>query len=175
MFARLFLLLIILCFVPTGGSAQSEGITMGFGTGLDYGGIGLNLSVFPHKNIGIFGAAGYAFAGFGTNVGLKLRTGFDKSTSSFRFFLTGMYGYQTAVAVIKAKEHNKLFYGATIGGGMDLRFFKQSNDHLSFSILIPFRNTDYQVYMDGLTNIYGIEFKTKPSPVNISIGYHIHL
>ena len=45
----------------------------GLGLGLDYGGIGFNFSVFPQKNIGVFGGIGYAEIGIGYNAGLKIR------------------------------------------------------------------------------------------------------
>jgi hypothetical protein len=70
--------------------------TAGLGFGLDYGGIGANVTVYPQKNIGLFAGVGYAFAGLGYNAGVKLRL-----TPKKRFtpFFTAMYGYNTAVIV----------------------------------------------------------------------------
>ena len=48
-------------FVPRTIDATSFGI----GTGLDYGGFGGNVMIYPQRNIGIFGGFGYALAGFG--------------------------------------------------------------------------------------------------------------
>lgn len=42
---------------------------LGIGVGLDCGGVGVNLLVYPQENIGIFGGIGYAFAGLGLNGG----------------------------------------------------------------------------------------------------------
>ncbi len=34
-------------------------VAIGLGVGLDYGGIGVNLTVYPQKNIGLFAGIGY--------------------------------------------------------------------------------------------------------------------
>jgi hypothetical protein len=171
---QLFVILFLTCILSLTASGQSddEDFSAGLGAGLDYGGIGINLSFFPMEHVGFFGSVGYAFAGMGTSGGIQFRTNFDKSTSSYRFYFTGMYGYQSAILIWDAREHNRLFYGLSIGAGMNIMFFKNSRSFLSFGLVVPFRNPDYQNYVDNLFSKYGIETITKPSVVNTSIGYH---
>ncbi|HEX4851031.1 MAG TPA: hypothetical protein VFV08_09505, partial [Puia sp.] len=52
---------------------KPDQFSMGVGFGQDFGGLGANMIVYPQKNIGLFVGGGYAIAGFGYNVGLKLR------------------------------------------------------------------------------------------------------
>lgn len=76
--------------------------------GIDYGGIGANISIFPHKNIGLFLGGGFAIIDFGINGGLKLKYVSDKrSTKIFPFALL-MYGYSKAIYISNAYQYNKL-------------------------------------------------------------------
>jgi hypothetical protein len=56
--------------------AQSipDNLSIGIGGGIDYGGIGANLIMYPQQNFGLFAAVGYALAGPGFNVGCKIRS-----------------------------------------------------------------------------------------------------
>ncbi len=85
--------------------------TFGIGGGLDYGGFGGNLLLYPQKNFGLFVGGGYALAGFGFNAGAKIRYIKDEQASKFTPYFMGMYGYNAAIAVTDATEFNKLFYG----------------------------------------------------------------
>ena len=76
---------------------------LGIGVGLDYGGLGINYTVYPQTNIGIFGGVGYAIAGVGYNFGVKLRTNPSRATP----FVMFMYGYNAAIAVTDAGPGTK--------------------------------------------------------------------
>ena len=146
-------------------------VNLGPGIGFDYGGFGANLMVYPQKNIGIFLGGGYALAGFGYNAGIKLRLSPDKGTSVIPF-LTAMYGYNAAVVVTDNTQYNKLFYGPTLGIGIDIRSKKPSSKgYLSLALMIPLRSSDAQAYMDLLKSSYGISFSNDLIPVGFSIGY----
>jgi hypothetical protein len=153
----------------------SDVTTLGLGLGLDYGGIGANILVYPGKNLGLFAGGGYAIAGFGFNAGIKLRFLSEKSTSSWTFFLIGMYGYNTAIAVKNASGLNKLFYGPTIGLGFDFKSRPANRGYWSFSLLVPIRGSDVDNYIDDLESNYGVVFENKPLPIGIAIGYRIIL
>ena len=119
-------------------------VNFGPGIGFDYGGFGANIMVYPQKNIGIFFGGGYALAGFGYNAGVKLRLSPDKGNSVIPF-LTAMYGYNAAVVIADNTQYNKLFYGPTVGVGIDIRSKKPSSKgYLSLALMIPLRSSDAQ-------------------------------
>ncbi len=62
--------------------------SIGIGLGMDYGGIGGSLLFYPQTNIGLFGGVGYAFAGLGYNVGVKIRLITENHTSKLFPYLT---------------------------------------------------------------------------------------
>jgi hypothetical protein len=176
----LCLLLIISLFVSSMSNAQDKasvpGIqndkaAFGFGLGFDYGGIGVNFTGYPQKNIGIFGGVGYAVAGVGFNGGIKLRL---VSKSNFTPYFVAMYGYNAAVAVMDNPNYNKLFYGPSIGLGFDIGPPIAKKGNFSFAILIPFRSPDVNNYMNDLHNLYGVQFKNNLLPIGFSIGYKIN-
>jgi hypothetical protein len=148
--------------------------SFGVGMGLDYGGFGANFLLYPQKNIGIFAGAGYAIAGVGYNVGGKLRFLSDKNLKRTSFYLTAMYGYNAAIKIVNADNYNKLFYGTTIGFGIDLRN-KNNKGLWTFGLLIPIRISEVDEYIDDLTDNLGVDFKNELMPVAISAGYRIRL
>lgn len=153
---------------------QTEKINLGIGVGFDYGGIGANLLVYPQKNIGIFAGGGYALAGFGYNVGVKGRF-FIKDGAAVSPFVTGMYGYHTAIKVQNRTDLNKLYYGPTFGAGIDWLVGRQRKNYLSIALNVPFRNGEEKTYRDYLTNSYGIQFENDFVPVGFSLGYRLRL
>jgi hypothetical protein len=149
----------------------TEKLNIGFGFGEDYGGFGANLTVYPQKNIGLFVGGGYAVAGFGYNAGIKLRALPNHGRSIVRPFLEAMYGYNAAVAVANAQEYNKLFYGPSIGAGLDIGRLVKNKGYLSLAILIPIRSPDVDNYINELQNNYGVSFNNNLLPITFSIGY----
>lgn len=150
---------------------KSDIVNFGPGIGFDYGGFGANLMFYPQKNIGIFFGGGYALTGFGYNTGIKLRLSPDKGNVVNPFF-TAMYGYNAAVVIADNTQFNKLFYGPTMGIGIDIRSKKPSSKgFLSLALMVPFRSSDAQNYIDYLKSQYGASFTTDLIPVGFSIGY----
>src|SRR5258708_5296139 len=125
-------------------------VSLGVGFGFDYGGLGVNLTVYPQKNIGLFGGLGYALAGVGYNAGIKLRLLPRDGQAMVRPFIEGMYGYNTAVFVANNRDYNKIFYGPSVGAGIDI-CPRGNKGYLSMVLLVPIRNGDAQNYMDNLT------------------------
>ena len=139
-------------------------MSFGFGYGQDFGGFGLNIIAYPQENIGLFVGGGYAFAGFGYNAGIKARlTGHP--ISRVNPFILGMYGYNAAIGVSNAEQLNKLFYGSTVGIGLDFRLRPELAGYWSFAILLPFRSSEVSNYIDYLKTHYGVEFKNDLLPV----------
>jgi hypothetical protein len=150
-------------------ASDPDKFSMGIGVGLDYGGIGLNYTLYPQENIGIFGGVGYALAGLGYNFGVKLRTNPSRATP----FVMFMYGYNAAVVVTNApfgSNFNKLFYGPSAAIGVDLKS-RKGGGYWSLAMTIPFRSPDVNNYIDDLTTNDNVSFSNKPSPVGFSIGY----
>jgi hypothetical protein len=82
-----------------------------------------------------------------------------------------MYGYNAAVAVANAQEYNKLFYGPSIGAGLDIGRLVKNKGYLSLAILIPIRSPDVDNYINELQNNYGVSFNNNLLPITFSIGY----
>lgn len=147
---------------------------LGLGIGQDYGGLGLSLTVYPQKNIGLFGSFGYAFAGTGYNFGAKLRLIPEDRFKRISLFALGMYGYNAVVTVIDESSYNKLFYGPSAGAGIDLRFIR-NRGYFSFGVIVPFRDPEVDEYMNYLENSKNVDFGSGLIPFTISIGYKIIL
>jgi len=148
-----------------------ENVSLGLGLGMDHGGFGLNLCVYPIKNIGIFLGGGYAFIGPGFNGGLKFRVFSDRTSP----YASVMYGYHAVVKVQNAGQFNKMFYGTTLGLGVDLWINSEKRSYLSLGLLIPFRGSSVQTYVDDLKKNHNIVFKSSLPPVGISFSYRIIL
>jgi hypothetical protein len=156
---------------PNLGSRQIDKVSIGIGAGLDYGGCGGNVIYYPIKNVGLFGGVGYALAGAGYNVGVKYRYIPDKPNSKIDPFGMIMYGYNAAIAVLNASEYNKLFFGPTLGIGIDFHRKPMNKGYWSFALLIPIRSSAVNEYMDDLENNHGAEFQNRLFPVGITVGY----
>lgn len=148
--------------------------SIGFGMGMDYGGFGANVTIFPQQNIGLFAGFGYAMIGLGYNVGVKYRY-IPNSTATILPYAIGMYGYNTAIKVENAIAYNKFFYGATVGVGLDFHSKSASKGYWSIAILVPIRGSEVNNYINDLKNSHGVEFKNNLSPIGFSIGYKIIL
>jgi hypothetical protein len=162
------------------GSSSMKGVlgidkvSAGLGLGMDYGGVGGNLLVYPQKNIGLFGGVGYAIAGVGFNAGVKYRFIPKNPKAAALVYALAMYGYNAAVQVKNLSELNKIFYGPTFGIGVDVRASRKNKDYWSFALLIPVRKAEVDDYIDNLKNS-GVEFSNGLIPIGISIGYRIVL
>ena len=155
----------------TADPSPADIFAVGIGYGQDYGGLGLNLTVYPQQNIGLFGGLGYALAGFGYNAGIKLRLLPNEGKSMFRPFVEAMYGYNTAVYIANDEQYNKLFYGPTVGAGVDVGSLRARHGYFSAALLVPIRNADPQNYIDQLKAM-GAQFNNNLLPISISLGYN---
>jgi hypothetical protein len=171
----ILLLLLLPASQVRAGEDRIDEASLGFGMGMDYGGFGVNLLYYPNRSIGVFGAGGYALAGFGYNVGLKGRFLAGKRTYGVYPYLQAMYGYHAAVYVTNATQYNKLFYGFTCGAGIDYRHKPGSKGYWSLGLLVPFRSPDVDTYMDDLEQNHGVVFKNRLPAVGFSFGWRLIL
>ena len=157
---------------PVSNSFPLDKITLGVGAGYDFGGYGgLNAIYYPQRSIGVFAAGGYTPAGIGYNFGVKLRAISNKSASEVMPFLVAMRGYYTAVAPKDYSYYNRLFFGTTVGAGIDYRPDNSKFGYLTATILVPIRNVDSKNYIDYLNTFQGISVNHKLHAINGSIGY----
>jgi hypothetical protein len=146
-------------------------VSIGLGMGLDYGGFGGNLTYYPVRGIGLFGGAGYALAGAGFNAGVKFRYVPEKYEAKVHPYVIAMYGYNAAVAITNRSDLNKLFYGPSLGAGIDFHRNHLRKGYWSFAVLVPFRKPEANEYIDMLESVYGVEFQSRLFPIAVSIGY----
>jgi len=146
-------------------------LTFGLGVGFDYGAIGSNMLVYPHQNIGLFGGVGYALGGLDYCAGAKFRLISKKDLADP--FAVIMYGYNAAIKVTNASQYDKLFYGPSFGIGMDFRSKRMTRGYWSFTVMVPFRSSAVNEYMDDLNNNHGIKIQTGLLPIAFSLGYRL--
>jgi hypothetical protein len=152
-----------------------ETFSVGFGLGMDYGGIGSSISYFFDPDIAVFFAGGYALADFGYNIGAKFRVTSGTKPAKVVPYLLGMYGYNAVVQVKDKTEYSKIFYGVTFGVGIDFKPFRTGNGYWTFGLLVPIRGSKVDSYIDELKNEHGVKFDNELYPVGLSIGYRIVL
>ncbi|MBI2269987.1 MAG: hypothetical protein HYU69_06455 [Bacteroidetes bacterium] len=147
---------------------------IGLGVGLDLGGIGANVLVYPgRKNLGFFAGTGYAIAGVGFNAGIKFRIKFNKDFAVAVPYVLAMYGYNAAITVKNAESYNRVFYGPSFGLGIDIRSKPSGKRYVSLSFIVPVRNSDVYDYINYLKSNSPVVFKNQLMPVVLSIGYRI--
>ena len=143
----------------------------GVGLGLDYGGIGVKISGYPVKHFGLFGGAGYNLVKVGYNLGAIGRILPGKRVCPY---VTGMYGSNAVIVVQNASNFNKVYYGPTLGGGIELHFGSGQN-FMNFGLLIPIRPQEFYDDWDRIKALPNVTDATDPLPVGISVGYHFKL
>jgi len=148
-----------------------DGTSIGIGSGLDFGGIGIGVLHYGSiKTVGIFGGLGYTPSGIGINAGLKVRLLSPKINPTLNPFLVGMYGYTTAVSVSNDSQYNKMFYGPTLGIGADVKFRKFGRGFWTVAWLFPLNFSKSNEYIQYLIAYRHISFSL-PSTLRFSFGY----
>ena len=159
--------------LQTNSVVTFDKLSVGLGIGQDYGGFGGNILYYPQRNFGLFCGIGYNLAGVGYNLGIKSRIAIGSSSSHVLVSVLAMYGYNAVIRVADMGELNKVFYGATVGAGLDFKPFKYSDDYISVSLFVPFRSSEVQDYMDYLEQVYSLVFEQGLFPISFSFGYRI--
>lgn len=137
-------------------SASSAG---GFGLGLDYGGIGLKLTLNPTDVVSFFGGLGYNLNKIGYNAGLEFNFTPKERTTPF---LSAMYGYNAVLIYPGAPaSQNRTFYGPSFGLGVKSRS-RRNEDFFCIQIIYPIRDSAF----------LNAPLTEKPWPVLFSVGYH---
>jgi hypothetical protein len=151
--------------------AEFKKVYWGIGLGLDYGGLGFKVEYLPIKYVGVFGGAGYNFAGIGFNAGASFKALPDcKITPT----VIGMYGYNSVIVVSGASQYNKTYYGPTAGIGGELKVGRKNNK-LYAAILYPFRNEKFENDYDALKVNPAVSVTQDKSPVTFSVGFNFSI
>ena len=103
---------------------------------------------------------------------MKFRYIPDKPEARIHPYGLVMYGYNAAIAVLNASYLNKLFYGPTVGGGIDFHRNPMKRSYWSFALFVPIRKAEVKTYMELLENEHGADFQNKLFPLAVSIGYN---
>lgn len=143
---------------------------LGFGLGLDYGGIGLKAQYQPIPYLGILAGVGFNLYEPGYNLGIEILPLPNKKLQPVLF---AMYGYNALVLVKNWSEVSKTYYGASVGAGLFLHTGKKGNN-FGLSLIVPFRDPAYAENVRKIEQT-GLSINNKPGDVLISFGFNIRL
>ena len=149
---------------------HSQQVYIGYGIGLDYGGLGGKIEYLPVKNFGLFGGLGYNFSSVGMNGGITYKIMPDKNVSPN---LMLFYGYNGVTKVKGAPEYNMTSYNVTIGCNLDIK--KSTGTKLSVGLFVPIRSQKFMDNYDAIKNDSRIELKNELWPILFSVGYNFLL
>ena len=148
-----------------------ETLTLGFGLGMDMGGVGATVSISPHKNICLIGGAGVQLNGLCWNAGMKIRTiAMQKGEDVLPYFIA-LYGVNTVYSVIGNPSLNKTFNGLSAGIGVDIMANAKNHNYWSFAVIYPIRSKETVAYRTTLVASGNDWFYNKPLPITISVSY----
>jgi hypothetical protein len=144
----------------------------GAGLGLDYGGlVGARASFYPFKYMAIFASVGWEIVGIGWNAGVLGRFIPADGKHGARPYLKVMYGVNGATKIEGKSGYDKMYYGITVGAGLEARFGKKKKSGLNIDINVPIRSADFWDTINEIKDNPNITMNSEPWPVTISIGY----
>jgi len=146
----------------------------GIGLGLDYGGlVGIKGTFYPIKYMGIFASVGWEIIGVGWNAGVLGRLFPADGTRGARPYLKVMYGANAVTKVDGMSGYDKIFYGFTVGIGLEIRFGRRKASGLNLDVNVPLRTPDYFEQVNNMKNNPNITMNNSTLPIAISIGYNV--
>lgn len=149
-------------------STPEKGSSLGWGLGLDYGGIGMRATVWPASRIAFFGGAGYNLIDVGWNAGVNLKLSVKERV---RPYLSFMYGYNATLKVTGGIIFSKVYYGPSAGFGLE--FLTRNESAIALGFIVPFRSSAFSDDFDRLKKA-GVDFSVEPIPITLSIGFHLY-
>jgi len=145
---------------------------LGLGLGIDYGGFGAQVQCRPAPPLVMFAAGGYALAGFGYNVGAQGRI---LPMAKWCPFVSAMYGYNAVIVVQGASGYNQLYYGPSVGAGVEVHRRDNPDNFWRLELILPFRPQEFQDDMDALKKNPLIDIRSEPPPFSFSVAFHFGL
>jgi hypothetical protein len=153
---------------PAIAQENSTPLNIGLGIGLDYGALGVQFQYRPEEHAALFAGVGYALVGAGYNVGANIRILPEKRACPF---VTLMYGYNGVIMVKGADQYNKIYYGTSLGAGVELRK-RSGNNFWRIELLFPQRPDEFRDDLVALKNNPSIKMGPEPPAFAISGGFH---
>ncbi|WKN40424.1 hypothetical protein [Tunicatimonas pelagia] len=150
-------------------SSRKGKSSLGVGIGLPYGAIGIRAGTNLIEGLNLFGGLGYQIAGIGYNVGL--RKDFPSSNAT-QFYMTGMYGTNAATKVKGLSEYNRVYTGATFGGGVKINSWGVEGNYWDLGLLIPIRSSEFRDAEQAMKNDPRVSDLSTAWPVLIVVGYN---
>jgi hypothetical protein len=145
---------------------------LGLGLGIDYGGLGLQLQCRPAAPLVVFAGGGYALAGLGYNAGVQGRI---LPAAKWCPFVSGMYGYNAVIVVKGADEYDQIYYGPSVGLGVENHNRQNVENFWRFELIIPARPSEFTEDLEALKKNPLIDMRSEPPPFAISIACHFGL
>ncbi|RYM35526.1 hypothetical protein ERX46_00625 [Brumimicrobium glaciale] len=141
---------------------------IGFGFGMDFGGIGGKLEYNFVDYTGIFLGLGYNFNWLGVNGGVLIKPLPKRQVTPY--FL-GMYGYTATVKIEGASQFNRTDYGFSLGAGIEIK--TKNLNAWQIGAILPFRSKGFNAYYQELLDNPYVSLSGELPPVGFSIGFKI--
>jgi hypothetical protein len=164
-----------LIFTAPGTFAQGQpkpsnsSLTLGLGLGLDYGGIGIRPTYRIVPEAAVFLGFGYNFVGTGYNAGATWRILPEKR---FTPAASIMYGYNAFIMIAGAEQYNKVYYGLSLAGGVEIKLASGAN--FNIELVFPMRSPAFKEDVRNIQKLVNVDLPN-PLPVAFSFGYHFPL
>lgn len=127
------------------------------------------LAARPAQQHSIFAGGGYALVGMMYNLGACIRI---MPSSPVCPFITGMYGYNVTIMIQGTDRYDEMYYGTTIGVGLELHGRHKPERFFSIQVLLPQRPQAYEDDLENLERNPNVQIQQKPWDVTIAMGYH---
>lgn len=147
--------------------------SLGFGLGIDYGGVGAKFMAPVAKKVSVMAGVGYNLNDIGFNAGVTYYPLSPSLEKTVRPIIVGMYGYNAVILTDSRKEpasiFNKTYYGPSLGAGFEYHPKSSDGNFLSIEVLFPFRPKKFDEKLDEAE---ALGVNTMVYPVYVSVGYH---
>jgi hypothetical protein len=162
------LILLLFSFLFTNAQKEYQRPNIGFGSGLNYGGFGINIGGSPvdYLSLSIFG--GYNLVKLNAGAGASIF--FRPYEKMFRPSIKLIYGANAAIKgesidyyYFHINRYGTCYYGTSAGLGFAWRFIKDGLCGLDFDIFYPFISEEFYKDYDKEKRIH---------PINLSVSIH---
>lgn len=150
----------------------SPKVFIGPGLGITYGGlVGVKAEYVFVKHFSAFAGAGYYINNLGYNFGLTAKLLPDRKFSPLVY---GMYGSNSVINVIGARQYNKVYSGPSAGIGADLKVGRNGNK-MFFGIQYGFWHPDFKKDFEVVKQQPDIETYAEPIAIGYNFGFNFAL
>jgi hypothetical protein len=166
----LVLIIAIIFFQFLKAQDEYKKFSVGAGSGLNYGGFGVDFTYAPLKFLAVTADAGYNMLNFTGGIGVNLYI--RPRTKMYRPNFKILYGYDGVIRAEGDPKYDQSYYGPTLGLGNEIRFGKLKRHGIDLDILVPLRSKDFFNDVDKLQNDPLVPDYYIPKPLAFSLAYH---